>query len=279
MHPATGYQRIVYSDLDGTFLDHNSYSFADSLDSYKLLCDRGVPIIFCSSKTRIEIDTLQKKLPGKNPFIVENGAAICIPDDFSHLSAPVFKQQGSYHILQLGVHYNQVVKQLQMIKEMFPNKLISFSDMAPEEVSADAGLSIDQAVQARQREYSEVFKFIDHDPEVESRVIEEIKAYGFMCSKGGRYYLMHGSHDKGQAVKRLNRLFEKTYGRIMTIGIGDSLNDLPMLAAVDQPVLVKKVDGTHDREILQRLPHVHLADGIGPQGWALKAKEIASQIL
>jgi mannosyl-3-phosphoglycerate phosphatase len=71
-------------------------------------------------------------------------------------------------------------------------------------------------------------------------------------------------------------MFEAKYRRIMTVAIGDSLNDLPMLAAVDNPVLVKKITGLHDTEIIHRLPQVHLADGIGPKGWASTVRGIVS---
>jgi predicted mannosyl-3-phosphoglycerate phosphatase (HAD superfamily) len=77
-----GYQIIVYSDLDGTFLDHRTYSCADSLNAFHLLTGHGVPIVFCSSKTRAEIETILEELPVKNPFIIENGAAIYVPLDF-----------------------------------------------------------------------------------------------------------------------------------------------------------------------------------------------------
>jgi mannosyl-3-phosphoglycerate phosphatase len=276
LHPATGNQLIIYSDLDGTFLDHQTYSCDDSVGAFRLLTDHGVPIIFCSSKTRAEIEILLEKLPGKNPFIIENGAAICIPHHFFQFAISEAKIHDRYHIIELGTPYNQVIQHFHRLQEQFPKALMGFSDMTIAEVSFDAGLSIDQAKYAKQREYSEVFKFIDHNSEIKGRVIKLIEAYGFMCMQGGRYYHLHGRHDKGHAVKILNRLFEKAHGRIMTVAIGDSLNDLPMLAVVDKPALVKKIDGSHDQEIRHRLPHVYFSDGIGPKGWSLTVKEITA---
>jgi hydroxypyruvate reductase len=74
-----------------------------------------------------------------------------------------------------------------------------------------------------------------------------------------------GRHDKGRAVSLLKSLYEKKLGRIESIGLGDSLNDLQMLQAVDRPVLVMHEDGSHDARIAvanllkTRLP--------GPAGW------------
>jgi mannosyl-3-phosphoglycerate phosphatase len=271
-----GYQIILYSDLDGTFLDHQTYSFADSFSAFHLLTDKGIPIVFCSSKTRAEIEILLQELPGENPFIVENGAAIYIPFEFFQFAATGARIDKKYQIIELGTPYKEVIENFHRIQGLFPEMITGFSNMTAEIVSLDAELSVDQAYLAKQREYSEVFKFMDANPDIQRRVMGQIEENGFTCTKGGRYYHMHGHHDKGQAIKILNRLFEKNRGQILTVAIGDSLNDLPMLAAVDRPVLVKRIDGSYDSEIRNRLPHVYLSDGIGPQGWAPIAEEIAS---
>jgi mannosyl-3-phosphoglycerate phosphatase len=53
--------------------------------------------------------------------------------------------------------------------------------------------------------------------------------------------------------------------RIETIGIGDSINDAPLLGMVDYPILVQKSDGSYDPDI--HLAGMIRAPGIGPVGW------------
>ena len=57
------------------------------------------------------------------------------------------------------------------------------------------------------------------------------------------------------------------------MGIGDSLNDLPMLLSVDIPVLVQKPGGVWE-EI--NVPYLYRVDGIGPEGWARAVEKIIS---
>ena len=45
---------VIYTDLDGTLLDHHAYAFDEALETIKALKDRGIPIIPCTSKTRAE---------------------------------------------------------------------------------------------------------------------------------------------------------------------------------------------------------------------------------
>jgi mannosyl-3-phosphoglycerate phosphatase len=78
---------------------------------------------------------------------------------------------------------------------------------------------------------------------------------------------MGAQSDKGTAVTRLTRLFYQQFGPVETIGLGDSANDAPLLAAVDRPYLLQKPDGRW-----QSLPDTmrdkvaHVA-AVGPAGW------------
>ena len=59
-------------------------------------------------------------------------------------------------------------------------------------------------------------------------------------------------------------LFRRKMGKIKTIGIGDSFNDMPMLAEVDSAVLVQKPGGCWEN---MELPNLYKVEGIGPEGW------------
>ena len=66
---------IIFSDIDGSFMNHNDYSF-EELKPFVDKISQISQIIFVSSKTYAEIIKLKKKLKISFPFIVENGACI-----------------------------------------------------------------------------------------------------------------------------------------------------------------------------------------------------------
>jgi mannosyl-3-phosphoglycerate phosphatase len=74
-----------------------------------------------------------------------------------------------------------------------------------------------------------------------------------------------GHHDKGLAVQILRTLYERWRGPVTIAGFGDSLNDLPLLRAVDHPVLVRKENGRYDERI--NIPDLYRTQGVGPAGW------------
>ena len=45
---------VIFTDLDGTLLDHENYSFRMALPALDLLRRRGVPVVPVSSKTAPE---------------------------------------------------------------------------------------------------------------------------------------------------------------------------------------------------------------------------------
>ena len=67
---------IVFTDLDGTLLHPKTYSFEAAMPALKLIKEKDIPIILCSSKTRAEIEVYRKKLDNQHPFVSENGGGI-----------------------------------------------------------------------------------------------------------------------------------------------------------------------------------------------------------
>ena len=53
---------LVVTDLDGTLLDHHTYSFDAAKSALEQLEERGIPVIINSSKTAREIEQLQLTL-------------------------------------------------------------------------------------------------------------------------------------------------------------------------------------------------------------------------
>ncbi|NJN70518.1 MAG: hypothetical protein HC801_09740 [Nitrospira sp.] len=66
-------------------------------------------------------------------------------------------------------------------------------------------------------------------------------------------------------IECYRRRADRHRDRLITVGIGNSWNDLPMLNAVDRPVLVQQPDGSYEQDI--ELPGLIRAQGPGPIGW------------
>jgi len=68
---------LIFSDLDGTLLDEDTYSFQEATEAIEFLKEKEIPLILCSSKTRFEMELYREKMDIMTyPFIPENGGAI-----------------------------------------------------------------------------------------------------------------------------------------------------------------------------------------------------------
>jgi mannosyl-3-phosphoglycerate phosphatase len=140
--------------------------------------------------------------------------------------------------------------------------------MTRDDIAALTGLTQEEAALSMQREYDEPFVFSDAPDE---RMLSAIEAAGLRWTQGRLFHIM-GNHHKGRAVTMLKALFKQAMGPIITIGLGDSLNDLPFLLVVDQPVLLRKEDGSYDSRVT--IPGLYRTKGIGPQGWNEAIKKL-----
>jgi mannosyl-3-phosphoglycerate phosphatase len=227
---------VVFSDLDGTLLDQN-YSFEVTSPVIARLKVLNVPIVLCSSKTRLEIEYFRTKLGINDPFISENGAAIFVPPGYFETWKYWTKQTKQYDIVELGIAYSYIRKKFERIRKTCVNELIGFGDMTAKEIAKDTGLTIELAELAKQREYTEPFR---HNKSNEAKLFKAIREEGLHFTMGGKYYHLMGNHDKGKAVMLVKEFFSKKFKQIKTVGIGNQLNDLEMLEAVDIPFLIAK---------------------------------------
>ena len=64
---------IIFTDLDATLIDHDTYEFEEARETLDVLRRRSIPVILCSSKTRAEIEVYRERMNLEAPFVVENG--------------------------------------------------------------------------------------------------------------------------------------------------------------------------------------------------------------
>ena len=256
---------VIFTDLDGTLLDRNTYSFESAQSALQLIRQKDIPLVLSSSKTRAEIEFYRRKLENDHPFISENGGAVFIPKDYFSFRFPYNRETDWFFVLELGIFYSRIIEVLEWIKKETGILIKGFSDLTEKEISSLCGLEIKEAVLAKKREYDEPFIIEGGEKEVEL-VKEKIKEKGMNYAWGGKFHHIQGKNDKGKAVEILKELYEDQFFSILTIGIGDSLNDLPMLSVVDRPLFLKKEDSVSP-EVLSPIQNFTIINGTGPQAW------------
>jgi mannosyl-3-phosphoglycerate phosphatase len=248
---------IIFTNLDGTLLDQDTYSFEKAADTLSKLNRNDIPVVICSGKNRREIESWREKLSNTHPFISENGGGIFIPKEYFPFKILYQQQSKKYFIIKLGSNEGIIHGVMNNLSKRFT--IQSFLDMTEEEIAKDANLPLSQAKLAKKREYSIPFKILDYTQK--NDILREIENHNLRYIIGKRYYHLNSNTDKGQATKTLIYLFKKKYEKLVTVGIGNSENDFSMLDAVDKPYVVRKKNGTYASKKYDR------AKSKGPEGW------------
>jgi mannosyl-3-phosphoglycerate phosphatase len=258
----SGLSAVLFTDLDGTFLDHDTYLPGPAAPALTPLAEAGVLVVACSAKTRAELRRLVDETGLPPVFVAENGGAIVWWEGFP--DAP----PGPETVLRIGRAYDEVRAGLQAAAAETGVRVEGYGDVSVDEIVERTGLDPAAAELARRREHTETFWITDGDP---ARLGEGLARSGLRMVRGSRFWTVQGEHDKGDAVSAvLERL-----GRPLSFAVGDAPNDREMLGAVDHPMLVERQGGGW---VGLELPGVETVPGIGPVGWVEAAARVLRRL-
>ncbi len=260
-------QWLIFSDLDGSLLDHERYQYTDAKATLEKLKADHIPVIFATSKTRTEVLKLRKTMKNQHPFIVENGAAVLIPTDYFPGKPEDCQEQNDYWVYDLSETREHWLNILEQAKEEFPQQFNHFAAMNEHALADLTGLSVEQAKQANEREYSEPIQWLGNHSDKQS-FIAYLKNKGGTVLQGGRFLSLNGDHDKGRALSWLVTQFINFSipCNLKTLAIGDSLNDVAMLEVADSALIIRSP--AHAPPSLARTSGYQVSEHCGPKGWA-----------
>jgi mannosyl-3-phosphoglycerate phosphatase len=227
---------IIFTDLDGTLLNHHDYAFSEAEPALDRIKQSRTPLVIVTSKTRREVEPIRDAIGMNEPFIVENGGGIFFSAGYRGFDIKNALKMEDYDLLRLGLTYVQVRRVFEKWRPEFDAK--GFGDMAANEIAALTGLSKEQAMRAKDREFTEPF-ILEPGQDFEALAALAEQA-GMAVTRGGRFFhLMGKDQNKGRAVCMVRDIFQQHTGaKVITVGLGDSENDRSFLEQVDIPVLI-----------------------------------------
>ena len=271
-------QIIIFTDLDGTLLDHTTYDHSLAQPALERTKEANIPVIPVTSKTWPEVQRIQEKIEAmqRMPAIVENGGGIIIPKEFiSIVPEGVIENvrivdDGTNWVVEIARPIEEARKALSEASQGI--SIESFGDMAPEQFSKITGLSVENSVLALQRQFQEGFRLVNPptDPvelqSIKDKISLSLKEKGFNLTFGGRFWQVTGEADKGKAVEGLKKILGIKYGKIHTIGLGDASGDIPSLVHCDEGYIVANPHKIEEFDI-SLYPHITKIVQPGPSGW------------
>ncbi|MCD6300803.1 MAG: HAD hydrolase family protein [Staphylothermus sp.] len=257
--------------MDGCLLD-KTYDYRQALPAINFIKKQDFILILNTSKTRYEVEYYIDKwnLRGKEIFIVENGATIFMNKSLVK-EAPLERyttiDTDNYFSVILGLRRDVIEKKIKDIIESTSDEILWLKNITPKHFSELTGLPLYLSEKALMRDFSTLFHPLKKNERLQE-TIEKIESRGLNVSTGsGIIYLVTGRHDKGLATKTVLDLLRKEHisDEVITIGVGDGANDLPMLLVTDISVVLGRNE--HLLNNLRRKNYVIHIPYKGPDAW------------
>ena len=226
-------QIFIFTDLDGSLLNHNNFEFKEIKDFILNCISNGIKIIPNTSKTEKEIQVFIEQLGQNLPFVIENGAAIHNLD----LVHPKIKFKNNSIIFSRSL--SEIFEQFKKnIPIDFQKRCFFLKDMSFIEQMKILGLNKKYLPFALNRYYSMPLVF-EGSKEIKNEFTSLLKTIGMKLHEGGRVYNISDDCSKGKAMTTLIEILENDLDyKTHTIVIGDSPNDISMLKVCDQPCVI-----------------------------------------
>jgi mannosyl-3-phosphoglycerate phosphatase len=253
IRPGTA-RALLFTDLDGTLLDFQTYRPSDeAVNVLRALSGLEVLVVPVSSKTSAEVRPLMADLELGGCAVTEGGAVLETPSK-SRI---------------VGLERNRLQSRLGRLRdEGWPVR--GMGEMTVDEVVDLTGLSPGGAEGAMTRMASEPFVTTrELTREEAQRLARSAAALGAALTRGGRFWhLMGAGVDKAAGVQQLREELE-IGSEIVSAAVGDAWNDLPMLEAVDHGFLLG------DAVPMELVPEgVTRLDDLGPTGFVRAVEQV-----
>ena len=244
----------VVTDVDGTLMDH-SYDLTPAKETISNLQKLSIPVILCTSKTASEVKVIRKELNLKDPYIVENGAAI-YGESLENVNGEII----------LGEKYAVLEEILNSISKDICYKLIPLNNLTDNEATELTGLKGKSLTLMRDRHWS--MPFLNPPDYLEDKVNICCERFKVKVFKGNRMsHLLSINSDKGKAINKLKSLSNNI--NVKVIGLGDSPNDLPLLINSDYKVVIPSGDGPN-LNLIEKLKDHEFILAAEPHGFGWK---------
>ena len=262
---------VVFTDLDGTLLDHKNYSYTAAEPCLHYLREHHIPLIFTSSKTAIEIEELCIQSKFFYPFIAENGGLLSVPENYFSQNNQSNKQYVKKIIGTSRDEINQVLKKFEG-----SYKFKSFKQMSTEEIIKHTGLSKQQALWANLRDATEPLLWLDKKSNLPI-FANQLTQHNLTLVSGGRFQHVMGNHDKATTMSLLIEQFSIRFKQqIISIALGDSPNDLKMLENASYGIVIPNPNAP--KMCINNHGNLRYSKHSGPQGWNNTLLELIKEL-
>ena len=240
---------IIYLAVDDLLSPRGN--FLPGFDEFSAALDHaGIPCVWLSSRTRLQLDDPRRRMNHTHPFIAEDGGGVFLPEDYFHLRPQASDaKRGKSATVRLGRFTCLPVAEQQPAAETALEELaaetnvsvVPIRSLPPKELAQNLGLAQTEAELARQRDFDELFFFAGATAEQMKQF--EAAAYSkriVLRPRGALWSLAIGA-SLPRCIQALSKLYDRAlHAHARTIGITTAADTPSLGSACDRVVLLTR---------------------------------------
>lgn len=211
---------VLYLALDALLPLHGKSTAG--FDEFTATLDQaGIPAVWLTSRSRLQIDEPRRKYGHAHPFVAEDGCGVYLPEDYFHLrpeaSGSRHGRSGKGSTLRLGRFTCIPVAQplpaaseaLESLSAEAGVPIVTLQSLSARELAQNTGLPARQAELARQRDFDELFFFAGASNEQVAHFLAEGRRKGVEFRPHGALWSTAIGASAKRCVSELSRLYDR----------------------------------------------------------------------
>jgi len=221
-------------------------------DEFSRELDRlGIPCVWLTNRTRLQIDAPRRKVSHTHPFIAEEGCGVYLPEDYFHLRAQASRsgraepmetmRLGRFTCLPVAEAQPAAAEALESLATEMRVSVVPLRSLAPRELAQNTGLQRREAELARQRDFDELFFFAGASAEQMSVFQSAARNSNLQVRARGSLWSLAIGASTSRCMRLLSELYTRAlHAHARTVGITTTLEQKDFLAACDRIVVLTK---------------------------------------
>ena len=185
------------------------------------LARERIMLVFCSRRTRAQVESTRQAFGVFHPFVCEGGAAAFVPERYFGSDIESTRKVGGYQAVEFATPYEAVVDILRRSADRLNVGVLGFNDMSVEQVARECGMPLLEARLAKLREYGEPFRLLCENPVAERRLFRALEGAGITCRRGAEFHHASTATGPQAAITVLTTLYRVAFGSVLSAGTAD----------------------------------------------------------
>lgn len=238
---------VVYISIDDLIPARGSA--APGLDEFSAALDHhGIPAIWVTSRSRLQLDEARRKFAHTHPFLAEDGCGVFLPEDYFHLRPQTSPSQsrraatirlGRFTCLPVADPLPAATEALEALSAETGVSVVPLRTLAPRELAQNLGLPTREAELARQRDFDELFFYAG----ASSEAVESFRAAAdkrkFQLRQRGVLWSLAGGASLRRCVGELSKLYDRAlHSHARTVAISTLGLEETLFATCDRAILL-----------------------------------------